>query len=157
MKPAKIRDFVGAIPIVFDFSAATKQEVLEKLGTHSSLLIPGLGADEITRGLLDRERLGSTGIGDGKAIPHAKFPDLDHIVLLFVRSREGVPFDAVDQRPVHAFFLLLAPDNSSPDYLKVLARVSRLLKHPGFMEKILAAEEEGQIERLIIQTDESIP
>ncbi len=157
MKPTKIRDFVGAIAVVFDFSAATKQEALEKLGTRSSLLIPGLRADEITRGLLDRERLGSTGIGDGKAIPHAKFPDLAHIFLLFARSKEGVPFDAVDHRPVHAFFLLLAPDNSSSDYLKVLARVSRLLKHPGFMEKVLAAEDESQIERLIIQIDESIP
>lgn len=157
MRSPQIRDFVDTIPVVFDFSAATKQEALEKLGTYSSLFAPGLGAHEITQGLLARERLGSTGIGGGKAIPHAKFPDLASIVLLFARSREGVPFDAVDQRLVHVFFLLLAPDNSASDYLKVLARISRLLKHPGFMEKILAAKEEGEIKRLIIQTDEGIP
>ncbi|WP_025321887.1 PTS sugar transporter subunit IIA [Deferrisoma camini] len=104
--------------------------------------------------LLDRERLGSTGIGEGIAIPHGKLRDLDELVAVFGRSPEGVEFDSMDGAPVHLFFLLMAPENSASTHLKALARISRLLKDRSFREELLQADSQEELYEIIAREDE---
>ena len=99
--------------------------------------------------LLERERLGSTGIGDGIAIPHGKLQGLDEILLSFGRSSEGISFDAMDGKPVHLFFLLMAPENSAGLHLKILAKISRMLKDPALRDNLLRAKSKERIWRII--------
>ncbi|MBW2599777.1 MAG: PTS sugar transporter subunit IIA, partial [Deltaproteobacteria bacterium] len=103
--------------------------------------------------LLEREKLGSTGIGDGIAIPHGKLAGLEKLVVSFGRSVTGVDFDSMDGRPVHIFFLLLAPENSAGLHLKALARISRMLKDISFRESLIKAETSEDIYNLIVEKD----
>jgi PTS system nitrogen regulatory IIA component len=91
--------------------------------------------------LLEREKLGSTGIGNGVAIPHGKMEELENIVLVVGRSLQGVDFDALDQEPCTIFFLVLAPENVAGTHLRLLAHISRLLKDPDFQESFMEARE----------------
>jgi PTS system nitrogen regulatory IIA component len=102
---------------------------------------------------LDREKLGSTGIGDGIAIPHGKIRDLGGVVASFGRSREGVDFESIDQKPTHLFFLLVAPENSAGMHLKALARISRLLKDPNFRKKLMGAGDKDELFQIISEED----
>jgi PTS system nitrogen regulatory IIA component len=104
--------------------------------------------------LLERERLGSTGIGDGIAIPHGKVPGLEQIVVSFGRSREGIEFESLDGKPVHLFFLLMAPENSTGLHLKALARISRMLRDPGFRKDLLDAKTDEELFRIIARKDD---
>jgi nitrogen PTS system EIIA component len=104
--------------------------------------------------LLERERLGSTGIGDGIAIPHGKAPGLDQIVVSFGRSPEGIAFDAVDGKPVRLFFLLMAPENSAGGHLKALARISRMLRDQGFRKNLLEAKDREELFGIIDGMDD---
>ena len=105
--------------------------------------------------LLEREKLGSTGIGDGIAIPHGKLKGLDRLVISFGRSRQGIDFDAIDGKPVHIFFLLMAPESSTGQHLKALAKISRMLKDPDFRSDLMAAKSAEEIYRKIAEKDES--
>jgi len=104
--------------------------------------------------LIERERLGSTGIGGGVGIPHGKLDDLQSIVLGFGRSRGGVDFESLDGKSTHIFFLLLAPQNSAGLHLKLLARISRLLKKGLFKERLLQALDRDEIYHAIKEEDE---
>ena len=104
--------------------------------------------------LLERERLGSTGIGDGIAIPHGKLQGLDEILLSFGRSSEGIAFDAMDGKPVHLFFLLMAPENSAGLHLKILAKISRMLKDPALRDNLLRAKSKDTKTRIIEEQEQ---
>jgi len=106
--------------------------------------------------LLERERLGSTGIGEGIAIPHGKLQGLDEILLSFGRSSEGIDFDAMDGKPVHLFFLLMAPENSAGSHLKILAKISRMLKDPALRNNLLQAKSKEKIWRIIEEQEQKI-
>ncbi len=149
----KILDYICTGCIVPDFDAGSKDEVLEKL--TSRLVDSGFSLDpeEVTRVLKEREQLGSTGIGRGVAIPHGKIGRLDRMVIEVARSKSGVPFEAIDNRPVHLIFLLLANSDAATEYLKVLARISRLLRAPGVYERLLEAPDEEAIKAVIEQVD----
>jgi PTS system nitrogen regulatory IIA component len=103
---------------------------------------------------MERERLGSTGIGGGIGIPHGKLKGLDSLHLGFGLSRQGVDFESMDGRPTRIFFLLVTPENSTGLHLKVLARISRILKNESFREKLLAAENRETIQAIIREEDE---
>ncbi|HXN54964.1 MAG TPA: PTS sugar transporter subunit IIA, partial [Myxococcales bacterium] len=103
--------------------------------------------------LLEREKLGSTGIGEGVAIPHGKLAGVPSVIAAFGRSRAGIDFAAVDGKPARLFFLLFAPENSAGIHLKALARISRLLRSPTFRQAILDAPDRLAIHRLIVQED----
>lgn len=138
-------------------SSANKVDVLAELINvliQSGLKIDRTKAIDV---LQQREKLGSTGIGDGVAIPHGKIPDLSELVVAFGRSREGISFDAIDGKPAHLFFLLLAPENSTGQHLKALARISRMLKTPDFRRKLLDADTTSDLYKAIIEQDESCP
>jgi len=107
--------------------------------------------------LQQREKLGSTGIGDGVAIPHGKVSDLHELVVAFGRSKKGIAFDAIDGKPVHLFFLLLAPENSTGQHLKALAKISKMLKTPNFRKKLIEAKTKSDLYKAIVEQDESCP
>ena len=132
----KVVDFLRSEWMVADLQSAGKEEVLAEL--VEVLVDQGVvhSSDKAVGVLLDREKLGSTGIGEGIAIPHGKLPELDQVVAVFGRSRVGIDFDSMDGTPVHLFFLLMAPENSASMHLKALARISRLLKARQFREEL---------------------
>ncbi len=136
----KLVDFLQAEHLVADLEAQNKQGVLEEL--VGVLVASGVISDarHAVDVLLERERLGSTGIGEGIAIPHGKLPGLESVVAVFARSKNGVDFDSMDGAPVNLFFLLVAPENSASMHLKALARISRLLKDRDFRQELLACD-----------------
>lgn len=111
-------------------------------------------AKEFLEVILAREALGSTGIGEGIAIPHGKLKSLNHLVLSFGISRTGIDFDAMDGEPVYLFFVLIAPEDSPGDHLKALARISRILKNRSFRERLLKAQNREEIYEQIREEDE---
>ena len=107
--------------------------------------------------LYQREKLGSTGIGDGVAIPHGKIAEIQDLVVAFGRSKNGVSFDAIDGKPVNLFFLLLAPENSTGQHLKALAKISKMLKTPNFKKILMDAKTTVDLYKAIIEQDEAYP
>jgi len=149
----KILDFLQKDTILYDLKAADKKGVLEELVAPVAQ-IAGLNSDELTRVLLDRERLGSTGIGEGVGIPHGKLKSLEKLVLGFGLSRKGIDFESIDSRPTYIFFLLVTPENSTSLHLKLLARISKILKNDLFREHLLNAKSTDEIIDIIKQEDE---
>jgi len=137
--------------------AKTKTEALDEL--VNTLIKCGLKLDsaKVIEILQQREKLGSTGIGDGLAIPHGKVSSLDEIVVAFGRSKKGVDFDSLDDKPVHIFFLLLAPENSVGQHLKALAKISKMLKKANFRQKLIETESKSDLYKLIIEQNETCP
>jgi PTS system nitrogen regulatory IIA component len=149
----KIIDLLDQKHILADLHAANKRGVLEEL---AATLVPGtdgLELQAVVEVLLDRERLGSTGIGDNIAIPHGKIPQLSQLLLAFGRSLKGVDFDSMDGKPSHLFFLLLAPSNSSGLHLKALAKISRMLMNQAFRDSLMKAADTEEIYRLLAEKD----
>ncbi len=136
-----------------ELKARNKKEVLEELCGRIVELYPKLDRDRIVGILLDREKLGSTGVGEGVAIPHGKLGDLNRLIACFGRSPQGLDFQAVDRMPVRLFFLLLAPENCAGAHLKALARISRLLKRPNLREELLAARTREEIFGILTRED----
>ena len=149
----KICDALHKDNILPDIASADKKGVLEELSAPVARLA-GIPHDELVRVLLDRERLGSTGIGGGIGIPHGKLKNIDSLVLGFGLSRRGVSFDSIDGKPTHIFFLLVTPENSTGLHLKLLARISRILKNEPFKAKLMAAESANDIYAIIAEEDE---
>lgn len=145
----KISELLSTEAVVTDLSASDKDGALAEL--TDALLASGfnLNRDEVIRILQERENLGSTGIGDGVAIPHGKLKNLDRLVMSFGRSRSGVDFDSMDGKPAHLFFLLVAPEESVGIHLKTLARISKLLKDEGVRQKLLDAADVDAIMEII--------
>ena len=136
-----------------NLSARNKDEALAEL---INTIIQGgikLKHSSIIEILTQRENLGSTGIGDGVAIPHGKIPELDEIIVAFGRSMEGIPFNSLDGKPVHLFFLLLAPENSSGQHLKILAKISKMLKDVDFRKKLLKAKSQSDLYKIILDQE----
>jgi PTS system nitrogen regulatory IIA component len=149
----KIIDLLDPKCILPDLQAANKRGVLEELATA---LVSGHGEvtlQAVVEVLMERERLGSTGIGDNIAIPHGKLPQLSQMLLAFGRSLKGVDFDSMDGKPSHLFFLLLAPVNSSGLHLKALAKISRMLMSQAFRESLMESKGAEEILHLIEEKD----
>ena len=121
-----------------------KKQVLQEISAQAARLV-GLDEREVFETLLHRERLGSTGIGDGIAIPHGKIPRLSRLFGLAARLDKPVDFEALDNQPVDIVFLLLAPEGAGADHLKALARVARVLRESGTRDRIRAARDASAI------------
>ncbi len=139
--------------IIPALAAETKDAVLSELAAKVEERHPALKRQELLQILQERERLGSTGIGDGVAIPHGKLRDVRELVMAFGRSRQGVDFTALDGRPVYLFFLLVAPDDAIGIHLKMLARISRILKDPTVRKSLLEAPDAAAIYAIIREQD----
>lgn len=149
----KLTDILAESSIVADLRANNKTEALEVLVEAMIRSHPGIEKPTILKVLLDREELGSTGIGDGIAIPHGKVPDLPQIISGFGLSKTGINFDSLDGKPAYLFFLLVAPENSVGTHLKMLARISRMLKNTDFRKKLLYANSQKEIYQIISEED----
>ena len=134
--------------IIAALRAESKREVLAEFARAAAADL-GIPADAVLDALSGRERLGSTGIGDGIALPHARVPQLSEIVVFFGRSPRGIPFDAVDKRPVHLFCVLLAPVTAGDGYLATLATLSRLLQRAELRAELLQTDTAEGLHRLL--------
>ena len=150
----KITDILDESSIIQDLRSTSKKGILEEL---SSVLVERgklPDRDKVVEVLLEREKLGSTGIGDGIAIPHGKMKGIKELVTSFGRSITGVDFESIDNKPTHLFFLLVAPENSAGIHLKALARISRLLKDSSFRNRLMEARDRQDLFRIIAEEDE---
>lgn len=134
--------------ILPDLAATSKKEVLMELAQVLQAECPDLRTENLYTVLKERENLGSTGIGDGIAIPHGKIKGLPRITICFGRSIRGVPFDAMDGKPAHLFFLLLAPESAAAPYLSSLAELSRFLKNSQIREKLMHAQSKQELSEI---------
>lgn len=143
-------DLIAPEGIIPSLKAKTKKQALQELSAKAAELT-GLSAREIFDTLLQRERLGSTGLGRGIAIPHVKFKSLTEIVCLFARLDAPIEFEALDDEPVDLIFLLLAPEHASGDHLKALARISRLLREPDVSEELRSSTDRKSLLAVLTQ------
>ncbi|MCJ2045460.1 PTS IIA-like nitrogen regulatory protein PtsN [Methylobacterium sp. J-078] len=150
-----VLEFLSPDSVVSSLRARTKKAMLQEISAHAVRQLPALDEREVFETLLQRERLGSTGIGDGVAIPHGKLPGLDRLFGLVARLEKPVDFDALDGQPVDIAFLLLAPEGAGADHLKALAQVARLLREPGILERIRAARDASALYALLTHTSAS--
>jgi PTS system nitrogen regulatory IIA component len=132
----------------------SKRQVLKELSQYAAASL-GIAPQQLLDALMERERLGTTGIGHGIAIPHARLPGLNRLVGLFARLEEPVDFESLDDQPSDLIFLLLAPDSADADSLKALARISRLLRDPGLRQRLRQEVDRDAVYRLLIQKPES--
>jgi PTS system nitrogen regulatory IIA component len=130
-----LSDLIRPDAIIGSLKANSKKQAIQALAEKAAG-ITGLEEREIFETLLQRERLGSTGVGGGIAIPHGKLAKLDRIVGIFARMARPIDFEALDDQPVDLVFLLLAPEGAGADHLKALARIARLLREPGVAGKL---------------------
>lgn len=150
----KITEMLKREFVLEQLKAGNKRDALAELtGVFAQGRIK-VDSEAMLHVLLERERLGSTGIGDGIAIPHGKLPGLEEMVVSFGRSREGIAFEAMDGKPVHLFFLLMAPENSAGQHLKALAKISRMLKDANFRKNLLEAKMHEDLFRIIVEKDD---
>ena len=132
----KLTDILVRDACRIEMSARTKKEALRELSAALCESANGLAATELLDMLLEREKLGTTAMGDGVAIPHARIESLDHLLGSFGRSREGVDFDSIDGEPAHLFFLLVAPGQGGSAHLLTLAKLSRMLASDAFRARL---------------------
>jgi PTS system nitrogen regulatory IIA component len=152
----KIIDLLRPDYILGALQSDKKRDVLLELLAPFLKRYPNLDAETALSVLMEREKLGSTGIGEGIAIPHGKLAGLDDLVVCFGKSAAGIDFNAMDGKPVHLFFLLLAPENSAGQHLKTLAKISRMLKDSRFRTKLIDAKSGDEIFKIIAEQDDLI-
>ncbi len=147
----EIRDLLNPQSVVPRLRATSKKQALQDLARRAAE-ITEQQERTIFDVLMERERLGTTGVGNGIAIPHGKLPTLDRLYGLFARLERPVDFDSIDEQPVDLIFLLLAPETAGADHLKALARVSRLLRDKGACDKLRGTEEAEALYALLTES-----
>ncbi|MET0313533.1 MAG: PTS IIA-like nitrogen regulatory protein PtsN [Hansschlegelia sp.] len=143
-----LSDLIAPNAVMPALKANSKKQVLQELAAKAAELT-GLPEREVFDTLLQRERLGSTGVGAGIAIPHGKLPKFDRLFGLFARLERPIDYDALDGEPVDLAFLLLAPETAGADHLKALARVARVLRDPITAQKLRASRDAGALHALL--------
>jgi len=150
----KILDYLKEEWIIPDLQATDKQSILRELSGVLVKPCQAASAEELMRVLLEREKLESTGIGEGIAIPHGRFKKLKDFFISFGRSLKGVDFDSIDRKPSSLFFLVMAPENSAVNNLKLLGRIVTLLKDASFKKRLLEASLRKELFQIIAEEDE---
>ncbi|MFN3129693.1 PTS IIA-like nitrogen regulatory protein PtsN [Roseibium sp.] len=145
-----LSDLLSKDAVISRLKAKSKKQAIQELAAKAAELT-GLSEREVFDTLLQRERLGSTGVGQGIAIPHGKLIRLDRLVGVFARLDKPVDFDSLDEEPVDLVFLLLAPEGAGADHLKALARIARQLRDAAVTEGIRSAAEAEDIYELLTQ------
>ena len=149
----KISELLDSQAIVADLQAKDKPKALAELTDSLISCEPSLRRDDVIAVLQEREKLGSTGIGDGVAIPHGKLAGIPELKLVFGRSKSGVDFESMDGQPAYLFFLLIAPEESVGVHLKTLARISKLLKDASVRKKLMDASDQEAIYQVILDEE----
>ena len=147
----EIEDLITPARVLPRLKATSKKHVLQELAKRAAELT-GLHERAVFDVLLERERLGTTGVGNGIAIPHGKLPDIKELFGLFARLDEPVDFDAIDEQPVDLVFGLFAPKDSGVDHLKALALVSRTMRDPNVVAKLRANADPGKLHAILTES-----
>jgi len=150
----KIMDYLDEEWVIADLQGTDKASILKELSSVLVKPCKATSGEELLQVLLDREKLGSTGIGEGIAIPHGRLKKLKKFFISFGRSAQGVDFDSIDRKPSHLFFLVMAPENSAVDNLKLLSRIVTLLKEPSFKKRLIEAPSRKELFQIISEEDE---
>jgi PTS system nitrogen regulatory IIA component len=146
-----LTDLLSPAAVISPLRANGKKQALQELAQHAATLT-GLPDRELFEALLQRERLGSTGIGDGIAIPHGRMPGIDRLVGLFARTEKPIDFDALDGQPVDIIFVLIAPEGAGADHLKALARVARVLRNQSVLEQVRKVRDPAAIYAILAES-----
>ncbi|SDF65001.1 phosphotransferase IIA-like nitrogen-regulatory protein PtsN [Bosea sp. AK1] len=146
-----LTDLLSPAAVISPLRANGKKQALQELAQHAASLT-GLPDRELFEALLQRERLGSTGIGDGIAIPHGRMPAIDRLVGLFARTEKPIDFDALDGQPVDIIFVLIAPEGAGADHLKALARVARVLRNQTVLEQVRKVRDPAAIYAILAES-----
>ncbi len=150
----KIIDYIKEDGVISDLQAIDKLSVLKELARVLIKPSQSPSAEEIVQAVLNRERLCSTGIGEGIAIPHGQLKKLEDFIVSFGRSIKGVNFDSIDQKPAHLFFLIIGPENSEVKNLKLLSRIATILRNASFRGHLMKARSQRELFQLITEKDE---
>jgi PTS system nitrogen regulatory IIA component len=152
----KIAEILREQCVIADIKGITKKEIITELveALGKAHLINDV--ETVVNTVMEREKLGSTGIGNGVAVPHGKLKNVSNIMCAFGRSQDGVDFDAVDRGFVHIFFLVLAPEDSTSLHLKVLSRITKILRDQSLREKVMKLSNTHDIYTSILEEDEKI-
>ncbi len=151
----RMSDFVVREAIIPELTANTKEGVIREMvdSLRAAGTFKSRDPEDVVKAILKRELLGSTGIGRGVAIPHAKHPSVDRLIGTIALSKPGVPFDSLDGEPVHVFILLISPQDRTGDHLRALENVSRSLKDEYFVQSLRKATTRDQIWALLDETE----
>ena len=149
----RLSEILAIDNIIPELKAKDKKSVLGELADVIARYDANIDKDNLVKVLIEREHLGSTGIGDGVAIPHGKLSSVTQPMVSFGRSKKGLDFDSMDGQPAFLFFLLLAPENSSGVHLQVLTKIARILKSSTFRKELMNVGSREEIYQTIIQTD----
>jgi PTS system nitrogen regulatory IIA component len=149
-----IADLITPAAVIPNLRATSKKQALQDLAKRAAELT-GQNERAVFDVLLERERLGTTGVGNGIAIPHGKLPQMERLYGLFARLERPIHFDSIDEQPVDLIFLLLAPETAGADHLKALARVSRLLRDKGVCEKLRGTDNADGLYALLTESPAS--
>lgn len=150
----EISDLISPEAVVANLKATSKKQALQELARRAAD-VSGLGERQVFDTLMERERLGTTGVGNGIAIPHGKIPQLDRLYAVFARLERPIDFQSIDDEPVDLIFLLLAPEEAGADHLKALARISRLLRDKVVCEKLRGTDTREALYALLTESKES--
>ena len=145
-----LHDLIDSVAIIASLKAPSKKQALQELSERASA-VAGIPAREIFDALLQRERLGSTGVGGGIAIPHGKLPRVERMLGVFARLERPIDYEALDGEPVDLIFLLLAPESAGADHLKALSRVARSLRDPSLTARLRATKDASGLFLLLTQ------
>ena len=149
----KIDEILKKESVIADLVGTNKLEVIKEMTACLKQNNTIKDDQALFATLMEREKLGSTGIGENVAIPHGKSDELTQIITVFARSLEGVDFESLDQKPVHFVCMVIAPAHSTGQHLKALARISRLFKNQVLREGILKAEDSNAIYSILLEKD----
>jgi PTS system nitrogen regulatory IIA component len=150
----KITDFLSRDSVIPALAGRNKTAAVEEMARALAACHADLDPKKIRDVLVEREKISTTAIGEGVAIPHGKLPAIDRIFGVFARSPEGVDFASLDGEPTHLFFALIAPENAAADHLKALARISRLLKDEAFRRRLIEAQNQQDLYTIIVEEDD---
>lgn len=150
----KIKDFLTKDSVVEELHSVDKMGILKELAIHTAKHLKTLSYEKLVDILWEREKLGTTGLGKGIAIPHVTVANIDKMIATFGRSKHGVDFNAMDNNPTYIFFLLISPQEATGQHLKALARISRLLMKASTRQKIMSAKNRDEIYETILEEDQ---
>lgn len=150
----KITDFLSVRAVIPALASRDKIAALQEMADWLASSHHSLDKQKVLEVLLAREKISTTAIGEGVAIPHGKLPGVERVLGVFARSAEGVDFASLDGGPTHLFFVLIAPENAAADHLKALARISRLLKDEAIRRRLLKGRGSQEIFQIIAEEDQ---
>jgi nitrogen PTS system EIIA component len=150
----KITDFLTVQTIIPNLASRDKNAALEEMADGLVSYHRHLDKQKVLKVLLEREKISTTAIGEGVAIPHGKLPGVERVLGVFARSPQGIDFASLDGGPTYLFFVLVAPENAAADHLKALARISRLLKDGSFRRRLMEGQTSQELFKIIAEEDE---